>query len=138
MQKAIEQLSPAARQRVIDTAGPWSFDELVAGVALFDFRLTNDSGPLHIACARGIDSIDLWGVGRPSFYGPRQGNNSTFYRQLPCSSCLYTFTSEVGQWCAHRADCMQAISVEEVWRAVEKYLDTPSAERTSVRVLEGW
>jgi ADP-heptose:LPS heptosyltransferase len=49
---------------------------------LFDFFLTNDSGPVHIAYAQGVDTISLWGVGRPSFYGPLTGNHSTLYRAV--------------------------------------------------------
>jgi ADP-heptose:LPS heptosyltransferase len=138
VQRVVDRLTPAARGRAVNTAGRWSFDELIAGIRLFDFLLTNDSGPMHIAYAQGVDSISLWGVGRPSFFGPLQGNHSTFYRQLPCSPCLYMFTSEIGQWCSHRGDCMQQIGVDEVRRAVESYLETPAAERARVRVAEGW
>jgi ADP-heptose:LPS heptosyltransferase len=127
----------AAQPRVLNMAGRFSFDEFVASMDLFEFFLTNDSGPLHVAAAQGVDTISLWGVGRPSFYGPLVGNHSTFYRNLPCSPCLYMFTSEVGQWCAHRADCMQAIDVEEVWAAVQTYLDTPKDARHTVTVRQG-
>ncbi len=138
VEQLIEQLNPEARQRVVDVAGRLSLDEFAAALARCEFLVTNDSGPLHIANAQGIDTISLWGVTRPSFYGPQRGNHSTFYRHLPCSPCLNTFTSEVGQWCAHRADCMQQISVDEVWPTIEAYLETPTGERERVVVRQGW
>jgi hypothetical protein len=48
------------------------------------------------------------------------------------------FSREVGQWCNHRADCMRAIGVEEVWRTVKAYIDTLRGDRAKVRVSEGW
>jgi ADP-heptose:LPS heptosyltransferase len=119
-------------------AGKLSFEEFMASMDLYDFFLTNDSGPVHLAYAQGVDTISLWGVGRPSFYGPQVGNHSTFYRHLPCSPCLYMFTSEVGQWCDHRGDCMQAIGVDEVWATVKAYIDHVRAERANVTVTQGW
>ncbi|MFI5365537.1 MAG: glycosyltransferase family 9 protein [Candidatus Binatia bacterium] len=134
----VNLLSESAKQRIINVAGKLSFAEFIASMDLYDFFLTNDSGPVHLAYAQGVDTISLWGVGRPSFYGPLVGNHSTFYQHLPCSPCLYMFTSEVGQWCNHRADCMQAIGVDEVWNIVKAYIDTPRADRAKVRVAQGW
>lgn len=129
--------APAAR-RLINMAGQLSFDEFIASMDLYDFFLTNDSGPLHLAYAQGVDTISLWGVGRPSFYGPLVGNHSTFYRYFPCSPCLYMFTSQVGQWCDHRADCMHAIEVDDVWTTVKAYLDCPKTERQRIVERQGW
>jgi ADP-heptose:LPS heptosyltransferase len=96
-----------------------SFDEFVASMDLYDLFVTNDSGPLHVAYAQGVPTVSLWGPGRPEFYGPPGGPHSTLYKRLPCSPCLYLFTSQVGQWCNHRADCMWAIEVDDVWAALQ-------------------
>lgn len=134
----VAELEPAARSRVLNMAGQLRFGEFIASMDLYDFFLTNDSGPLHLAYSQGVDTISLWGPGRPSFYGPLIGNHSTFYKYLRCSPCLYMFTSQVGQWCEHRADCMQAIEVDEVWHTVQNYLTHPGAERSHVAVSQGW
>jgi len=118
----VQALSGAARRSVINMAGQFSFDEFVASMDLYDLFVTNDSGPLHVAYAQGVATVSLWGPGRPSFYGPPSGPHTTLYKHLPCSPCLYLVTSQVGQWCNHRADCMQAIEVDEVWAAVQTYL----------------
>lgn len=131
-------LSVPARRRVINIAGKLSFEEFVASMDLYDFFVTNDSGPVHIAYAQGVDTISLWGVGRPSFYGPLIGNHSIFYQYLPCSPCLYMFTTETGQWCNHRGDCMLATEVDEVWNTVKSYLDHPTETRAAFRVRQGW
>lgn len=130
-------LSEGARRRVINMAGRFSFDEFVASMDLYDFVLTNDSGPLHVAYVQGVPTISLWGPGRPEFYGPRHGCHSTFYERLPCSPCLYVFTSEAGKWCDHRADCMSAIEVDEVWPAVQAYIDNPPGERLRMAAGQG-
>ena len=134
----VELLSSDAKRRIINLAGKLTFTEFIASLDLYDFMLTNDSGPVHLAWAQQLDTISLWGVGRPSFYGPRTGDHSTLYRQLPCSPCLYMFTSQVGQWCNHRADCMQAIGVDEVWQTVKAYIANPREARSAIRVAEGW
>jgi ADP-heptose:LPS heptosyltransferase len=118
-------LSQAAQQSVINMAGQLSFDEFVASVDLYDLFVTNDSGPLHVAYAQGVPTVSLWGPGRPDFYGPLGAPHRTIYRPLPCSPCLYLFTSQVGQWCNHRADCMWAIEVDDVWAAMQAYLQSP-------------
>lgn len=138
VRQVVERLSDEARRRLVNSAGKLSFDEFVAVMKEFDFLLTNDSGPLHIAYAQGTPSISLWGVGRPSFYGPRDETSSTLYGSLPCSPCLYMFTSEVGQWCKNRGDCMQRITVEDVWSVVERYLATAPDSRSAIRILQGW
>lgn len=125
----VHALSAAAQKLVINIAGELSFDELVASMDLYEFFLTNDSGPLHVAYAQGVATISLWGPGRPNFYGPPHGSHVTFYKRLPCSPCLYVFTSEAGKWCNHRGDCMPAIEVDEVWGAVRAYLDSPPQAR---------
>ena len=133
-----DRLGDAARARVINMAGRFSFKEFVASMDLYDFFLTNESGPVHIACAQGVATISFWGVGKPSFYGPLGDVHSTFYRQFPCSPCLYMFTSEVGQWCNHRADCMRAIGTDEVWTTVRDYVDRRGEARRGARVAQGW
>jgi ADP-heptose:LPS heptosyltransferase len=133
----VRALSDAAQRQVINMAGRLSFDEFVASMDLYDFFLTNDSGPMHVAYAQGVATISLWGPGRPAFYGPRNGHHSTFYKRLPCSPCLYVFTSEAGKWCNHRADCMRAIEVDEVWTTVQAYLDNPREARPWVAATQG-
>lgn len=134
----VDRLPPDARARVLNLAGKLGFDEFIASMDLYDFLITGDSGPLHLAYAQGLDTISLWGVTRPSFYGPIVGNHSTFYDQLPCSPCLNMFTSEVGQWCDHRADCMRRIETASVLETVDAYLATARGQRAAVTVRQGW
>ncbi len=133
----VEGLSAAAQPRVINMTGALSFDEFVASMDLYDLFVTNDSGPLHVAYAQGVATVSLWGPGIPSFYGPPSGPHITLYKRLPCSPCLYLFTSQVGQWCNHRADCMRAIGVDEVWAAVQTHLGSPREATLGIAAGQG-
>jgi ADP-heptose:LPS heptosyltransferase len=133
----VSALNEAAQQQVLNLAGRLSFDEFVASMDLYDLLLTNDSGPLHLAFAQGLATVSLWGPGRPRFYGPPRGPHTTLYNPLPCSPCLYVFTSEAGKWCNHRGDCMRAIEVDDVWTAVQAQLDRTHAARLQVATASG-
>jgi ADP-heptose:LPS heptosyltransferase len=128
-------LSEPTRSRVFAVAGRFDFQEFVASMDLYEFFVTNDSGPLHVAAAQGVDTISVWGATKPGFYGPQAavGTHRMLYRNFPCSPCVNMFTTQAGQWCGHRADCMHAITVDDVWEAVEGLL----GRRREAGVAEG-
>ncbi len=68
----------------------------------------NDSGPLHLASALGVQSIGLFGPAPPELTAPQSKHNFYFYEKVECSPCQ--------QIDCIRPDntCMDLIPVDEV------------------------
>lgn len=71
----------------------------------------NNSGPWHIACALGIPTVSTMGPTDPVLWWPIGDNHIVVRKDMPCSPCDRPV-------CA-RHDCMKAISVEDMAKAVE-------------------
>ena len=74
-------------KRCINSAGFFSFDELVPLYSVSTCMLTNDSGPAHFAAVTPLKVFVLFGPETPNLYLPL-GNAEPIYRGLPCSPCV--------------------------------------------------
>lgn len=74
--------------RFVNSAGVFSFDELVPLYSISTCMLTNDSGPAHFAAVTSLKVFVLFGPETPYLYLPLGGNAEPFYRALPCSPCV--------------------------------------------------
>jgi heptosyltransferase-2 len=104
----------------INLVGKISLRELPAAISRCDVFVTNDSGPMHIAVARGIPTVALFCATTPElgFY-PYTSNAIVVQRQLSCRPCA----SHGGRRCPlGTKDCIKQISPEAVLQAVEKLL----------------
>lgn len=74
----------------------------------------NDSGPLHLASALGVQAVGLFGPAPPELTAPQNKQNFYFYKKVDCSPC-----EQIN--CIRPADpCMNLIQVDEVTqKAVE-------------------
>jgi ADP-heptose:LPS heptosyltransferase len=109
-----------ASDRVVCLAGKTSLRELLVLYGLADVLVTNDSGPGHFASMTNIQSIVLFGPETPALFGPMGGRGKTLYANLACSPCVNVFNHRFSPCRNNR--CMQAISVEEVFHAVQSCL----------------
>jgi heptosyltransferase-2 len=82
--------------------------------------LTNDSAPLHLAAAVGIPVVAVFGPTVPAFgFGPCGEGHTIVEKELYCRPC----SVHGGRRCREQHfRCMKDISVEEVLRALERYL----------------
>lgn len=111
-------LAPGLSGRVISAAGRTSLEELVAMLGHADLVVTNDSGPLHLACAAGASTVALFGPETPALYGPlraRPGQrHAVHYRGLACSPCMFVHDNKVLACWFAQARCMTDIRPEDV------------------------
>jgi ADP-heptose:LPS heptosyltransferase len=82
-----EVVSSINNKRCVNSAGFFTFDELVPLYSISTLMLTNDSGPAHFASVTDIKMFVLFGPETPSLYGPL-GNAEPLYLGLPCSPCV--------------------------------------------------
>ena len=109
--------------RAICLAGKTTLRELLVLYTLADVLVTNDSGPGHFASMTGIHSIVLYGPETPRLFGAIGGRSHILYARLACSPCVNVFNHRFSP-CRNNI-CMQSISVEMVYRQVEKCLKEP-------------
>jgi heptosyltransferase-2 len=61
---------------------------LAAVLARLDLLVTNDSGPMHLAAALGVDTVALFGPTDPRRTAPAGDGHTVLYRDLWCSPCF--------------------------------------------------
>lgn len=116
------------KDMVLNLAGKTSFGESAALLERCALFIGNDSSPMHLAAAVGIPVIAIFGPTSPQEYGPYPLDDPThislwhnphgrpcfFLGKLqPCTDCT----------------CMQSVTVDEVWSAVQTLLSNPLNEK---------
>ena len=101
----------------INLLGQTSLGEALALVERCLAVVSNDSGLMHVAAALNRPLVALFGSTSPERTGPWGGTSRVIQKPFPCSPC---FRKE----CREARFCMEAISVDEVWEALEELTDT--------------
>jgi lipopolysaccharide heptosyltransferase II len=122
-----------ARERIIDLSGQTSLAELVA---LFDqarVLVSNDTGPLHLACAVGTPTVAIFGPESPLLFGPRGARHQVVYQGLACSPCLNVYNGRSVSCRYAVTHCVADLSVSTVLAATLAQLERA---RTPVHAVE--
>lgn len=90
--------------------------ELAALLKRATLFIGNDSGPTHIAAAAGSPVIALFGPTDPSVWGPWGKGHVVISKHAACSPC------KVLNCTMDEENCMEQISVEEVFHSVSQSL----------------
>jgi heptosyltransferase II len=104
---------------VFNVAGKTSLRELMALMKVCRVFLTNDTGPMHVAAALGVQVVAIFGSTSPELTGPSVAGESQgqiLASDAPCSPC---FLRE----CPIDFRCMNGIGVEPVVDAVLKSIE---------------
>ncbi len=105
----------------ISLAGKVDLQQLACALDWCDLFITNDSGPMHVAVARGIPVVAIFCATTPSlgFY-PYTSRAVVVEKAMPCRPC----SSHGGRRCPlGTEDCMRLIHAEDVLRGAERLLD---------------
>jgi len=105
--------------RCINFAGELKLQEMPKLYWLSTLMVTNDSGPGHFSAITPLKTFVLFGPETPKLYGSL-GNSQAIYAGLACSPCVSA--SNHRKTPCNNPICMDAISVEEVFQQVSKYL----------------
>jgi lipopolysaccharide heptosyltransferase II len=106
--------------RLINLAGRTDLRQLVAVINRCRLFLTNDSGPMHIAVARKIPTVAIFGATDSSLgYFPYDPKAVVVETELECRPCSHhgPKTCPLGHF-----RCMRDITTEQVYRACENLL----------------
>ncbi|MFC1631916.1 glycosyltransferase family 9 protein [Candidatus Omnitrophota bacterium] len=111
------------KEKVANLAGKISIKELIALLEHCALFISNDSGPLHIACALDIPTVSFFGPETPTLYGPQGQKHLVHFNSLLCSPCMNIHNNKLVT-CLMNNKCMTDISVDQVHASIkEKYGD---------------
>ncbi|MBE9535673.1 MAG: lipopolysaccharide heptosyltransferase II [Proteobacteria bacterium] len=114
------KIADTCKNKIIDLTGRTSLKELVATIDRCRLLIGNDSAPGHIATARGIPVVSIFGPTIPSFgYVPYGDKVTVLEKDLPCRPCHHHGPPECPE---KHFRCMTEISPEEVLRAASQFL----------------
>ena len=111
-----EKVSKNMKYEPINLAGKTSVGELVALISKCSIFISNDSGPVHIACAVETPVVSIFGRNNPGLsakrWGPTGEKSIFLHKDVGCSECL-------AESCQKNFKCLEAITPDEVLSAVE-------------------
>ncbi len=110
----------AMRHNVLNLAGRTSLAQLASVLKRSSIFISNDSGPVHIACALGVPVVSIFGRDQkglsPRRWGPCAENGIYVHKGGGCLPCL-------AHECANGFKCLKNITVDDVLEAARKALD---------------
>jgi heptosyltransferase-2/heptosyltransferase-3 len=127
-------LAEAIAQRMpvppVIAAGDTDLDGLAALLRRCCLAVGVDSGPLHLAVALGTPTVHLFGPADPTLFGPfgPPERHLVARAALPCVPCGHLDRPLPA---AGVADCMRAITVEQVVAAVDRLMDQSATIATA-------
>lgn len=114
-----DELAKNIRYPVINLAGKLTLSQLAAVLKRCAIFISNDSGPVHIASAVGTPVISIFGRNQaglsPLRWGPVGERDKYLHKEVGCSVCL-------AHKCEISFDCLKAITVDDVLKAVDDVL----------------
>jgi heptosyltransferase II len=106
---------------VINMAGETTVMQLAALMARCALLVSNDTGPMHLACAVGTPVVAIIGPTDPGATGPL-GTHLIVRNAVACSPCFK-------RRCPTDHRCMTELSVEEVYRATEQLFNKSQIQK---------
>ena len=97
-------------------ATDFSLQKLTALLIKSDVVVTNDSGPMHIAAAKGTPVVALFGPTDPQRTGPYTKKCIIIHKEMECAPCFRKHCNQ------NSFECMESITVEEVFEGVQRML----------------
>ena len=114
-----QALKEHMRHSVINLAGRTSVGELAAAIKRCRIFISNDSGPVHIACAVGVPVISIFGRKQPGLsprrWAPVGVKDKVLHRDAGCIVCL-------AHNCRKDFAFLKAVSVEDVIKAADEII----------------
>lgn len=106
-------------ERVINLTGRTTLPQLAALIRRAALLVTNDSGPMHLAAAVGTPVVAIFGPTDPRKTGPYGSGHTVLKKDFDCSACSR-------KRCVRGSACIESISVEEVFHAIENGKHNPA------------
>lgn len=107
-----------SRLKPVDLIGKTTLKELAAVSKRADLFIGVDSAPMHIAAAVGTPVVALFGPSGEHHWRPWGEEHTVVAKAMPCRPC-----GQAGCNNSKRSECLETLSVDEVWEAVQKQVE---------------
>lgn len=127
----VEELARQCPDTALNLAGQTSLPQLAAVLRRAALFVGADSGVMHLAVAAGAPVIALFGPTNADAWGPWTAGRSraiVLQAGLPCQPCAYVGYAIGRREGCPTMECMHAVQVEDVLRAVEAILSSRPEE----------
>lgn len=121
--KRLEAVRELFGEETVDMVGRCSLRVTMSLLRRCSLFVGNDSGVMHLAAASGIPLVALFGPQSPVKFGPWSEQAVVIYKKYPCSPCRQKFFTECEPSPRMRPACVEAITVEEVFREGMRLLE---------------
>lgn len=118
--EAADNVQRAMRRQPLVLVGKTTLGQLAAVYECCLLMLGNDSGVMHLAVAMGIPVVAIFGPSDPRVYGPYSASSIAVRKDAQCAGRCFVPGRAIALHCDRR--CIEAVTVEDVWEAVEKVL----------------
>ena len=108
---------------VVDLSGCLSVAQLAYILGQARLVVTNDSGPLHLACAMGARTLSFFGPETPVLYGPVGSGHEVLYTNIDCSPCINVHEDKSFRCHRRVTQCLEGIGVDAAWGRLKDMLD---------------
>jgi len=117
--KIAQNLAKNMQHPALNLAGRTSVSQLASLLKRCQLFISNDSGPVHIACAVATPVISIFGRNQkglnPIRWGPLGAKDKFLHKEVGCIECL-------AHNCKKEFACLKAITVDDVVAAAEAIL----------------
>jgi ADP-heptose:LPS heptosyltransferase len=124
-EEAGEKCQLIDNQRCINFAGAVTLGQLPMLYSIATLMVTNDSGPGHFSSITPLPTFVLFGPETPALYGSL-GNSTPIFAGLACSPCVSAANHRKTPCTDNK--CLQAITVEQVFREIQPLLEGEDSE----------
>lgn len=118
--RAADAVAAAMRHPCLNLAGRTSVSDLVSVLRRSRLFISNDSGPVHIACAVGTPAVAIFGRSdrglSPRRWGPSNAGDAVLHKDVGCVTCS-------AHACRLGFKCLEAVAAADVLQAAEKILE---------------
>ena len=112
----IRQIRDAMGAPSHSLAGRLELGQLAALISLAPLLITNNTGPVHVACAVGTPVVDLYALTNPQ-HMPWGVPNRVLFHDVPCKYCYRSVCPE-----GHH-NCLRLVDPAEIVRATRELLE---------------
>jgi ADP-heptose:LPS heptosyltransferase len=108
--------------RVLSLAGKTTLRQVLVLYTRSEILVTNDSGPAHFASMTPIRVVTLFGPETPALFAAQSPNATALWARIACSPCVNAYNNR--QSVCRNNLCMQAITVDDVFKEVTRIYDS--------------
>jgi heptosyltransferase I len=116
----VEKIIELSKSKPVSLIGRTTIKQFAALIDAAYMFIGSDTGGLYIANALGTHTVVMFGSTDPDKYGPFvTAQQKVIYKRIECSPCDKNKCPRLDTE-TRIADCMEAISVEDVWGELER------------------